>query len=36
MLTLWVTDDEHARLLARCDGKALARWMREVCLDERP
>ncbi|MFV9010046.1 plasmid mobilization relaxosome protein MobC, partial [Serratia fonticola] len=22
MLTLWVTDDEHARLLARCDGKA--------------
>jgi hypothetical protein len=36
MLTLWVTDDEHRRLLARCDGKQLAAWMRQTCLDEKP
>ena len=36
MLTMWVTDDEHRRLLERCQGKQLAAWMRQVCLDERP
>jgi len=36
MLTLWVTEDEHRRLLERCDGKQLAAWMRQTCLDERP
>lgn len=35
MLTLWVTEDEHRRLLERCDGKQLAAWMRQTCLDER-
>jgi len=24
MLTMWVTEDEHSRLLERCDGKQLA------------
>ncbi|MDQ7229439.1 hypothetical protein RCH97_10440, partial [Staphylococcus aureus] len=28
MLTIRVTDDEHARLLERCEGKQLAVWMR--------
>lgn len=32
MLTIRVTDEEHARLLARCEGKQLASWMRKVCL----
>ncbi|TRH48390.1 plasmid mobilization relaxosome protein MobC, partial [Salmonella enterica] len=32
MLTIRVTDDEHARLLERCEGKQLAVWMRRVCL----
>jgi hypothetical protein len=36
MLTMWVTEDEHLRLLARCDGKQLAAWMRQTCLDEKP
>ena len=36
MLTLWVTPDEHERLLARCDSPRLATWMREVCLEEKP
>ncbi len=27
MLTMWVTEDEHRRLLERCDGKQLAAWM---------
>lgn len=36
MLTLWVTEDEHRRLLERCDGKQLAAWMRQTCLDEKP
>lgn len=36
MLTLWVTEDEHRRLLERCDGKKLAAWMRQTCLDEKP
>lgn len=36
MLTLWVTEDEHRRLIERCDGKQLAAWMRQICLDERP
>lgn len=36
MLTLWVTPEEHERLLARCDSPRLATWMREVCLDEKP
>ncbi|MDM3733659.1 plasmid mobilization relaxosome protein MobC, partial [Proteus mirabilis] len=26
MLTMWVTEDEHRRLLERCDGKQLAAW----------
>ncbi|HCS6925408.1 TPA: plasmid mobilization relaxosome protein MobC, partial [Escherichia coli] len=34
MLTIRVTDDEHARLLERCEGKQLAAWMRRVCLGE--
>jgi len=36
MLTMWVTEDEHRRLLDRCDGKQLASWMRQTCLDEKP
>ncbi|TGH32478.1 plasmid mobilization relaxosome protein MobC, partial [Escherichia coli] len=32
MLTIRVTDDEHARLLERCEGKQLAVWIRQVCL----
>lgn len=36
MLTLWVTQEEHRHLLERCEGKRLASWMRQVCLDERP
>ncbi|MBJ6774509.1 hypothetical protein JG657_18295, partial [Escherichia coli] len=32
MLTIRVTDEEHARLLERCEGKRLAEWMRRVCL----
>ncbi|MGS6466926.1 MobC family plasmid mobilization relaxosome protein, partial [Enterobacter intestinihominis] len=27
MLTMWVTEDEHRRLLERCDGRQLAAWM---------
>ncbi len=34
MLTIRVTDDEHARLLERCEGKQLAVWMRRVCPGE--
>ena len=34
MLTIRVTDDEHARLLERCEGKQMAVWMRRVCLGE--
>ncbi|MDB8053889.1 plasmid mobilization relaxosome protein MobC, partial [Escherichia coli] len=33
MLTIRVTDEEHARLLERCEGKRLAEWMRRVCLE---
>jgi hypothetical protein len=33
---MWVTEDEHQRLLERCDGKQLAAWMRQTCLDEKP
>lgn len=36
MLTMWVTEDEHRRLLERCDGKQLAAWMRQTCLGEKP
>lgn len=36
MLTMWVTEDEHRRLLERCGGKQLAAWMRQTCLDEKP
>ncbi len=35
MLTIRVTDEEHARLLERCEGKRLAEWMRRVCLGSR-
>ncbi|TWO31854.1 plasmid mobilization relaxosome protein MobC, partial [Salmonella enterica] len=27
-----VSDEEHARLLERCEGKRLAEWMRRGCL----
>ena len=27
MLTMWVTEDEHRRLLERCDGRQLAALM---------
>ncbi len=27
MLTMRVSDEEHARLLERCEGKRLAEWM---------
>ncbi|MCO7451518.1 plasmid mobilization relaxosome protein MobC, partial (plasmid) [Enterobacter hormaechei] len=36
MLTMGVTEDEHRRLLERCDGRQLAAWMRQICLDEKP
>ena len=36
MLTMWVTEDEHRRLLERCGGRQLAAWMRQTCLDEKP
>ncbi|PQN89305.1 plasmid mobilization relaxosome protein MobC, partial [Shigella dysenteriae] len=36
MLTIRVTDEEHARLLARCEGTQLASWMRKVCLGAPP
>lgn len=35
MLTMWVTEEEHVQLLARCEGKRLATWMRNICLGER-
>lgn len=31
-----VTDEEYAKLLDRCEGKQLAAWMRQTCLDEKP
>ncbi len=34
MLTIRVTDEEHARLLERCEGKRLAEWLRRGCLGE--
>ncbi len=30
-----VTDMEYQQLLERCDGKQLAVWMRQTCLDEK-
>ncbi|MDD0738428.1 hypothetical protein PSZ98_23440, partial [Shigella sonnei] len=36
MLTIRVTDDEHARLLERCEGKQLAVWMRRGCQGRQP
>ncbi|EHQ9940938.1 MobC family plasmid mobilization relaxosome protein [Salmonella enterica] len=36
MLTMRVTEQEHQQLLDRCDGRQLAAWMRETCLDTRP
>ena len=36
MLTMWVTQDEHRLLQERCDGRQLATWMRQLCLDARP
>lgn len=36
MLTMRVTESEHQQLLDRCDGRQLAAWMRETCLDTRP
>ncbi len=34
MLTIRVNDEEHARLMERCEGKRLAELMRRVCLGE--
>lgn len=31
-----VTDAEYQELLDRCDGRQLAAWMRQTCLDEKP
>ena len=36
MLTMWVTQDEHQQLLARCEGQWLAVWMRQTCLGAKP
>ena len=37
MLTMWVTEDEHRRLLERCEGKTTLRpWMRQDMPDEKP
>ncbi|WP_216647818.1 plasmid mobilization relaxosome protein MobC, partial [Klebsiella pneumoniae] len=36
MLTMWVTEAEHRRLLERCAGRQLAEWMRQSCLAEKP
>lgn len=36
MLTMWVTEDEHRRLLERCDGKQLAALDAADVLDEKP
>ncbi|RAZ26793.1 plasmid mobilization relaxosome protein MobC, partial [Enterobacter hormaechei subsp. xiangfangensis] len=27
MLTMWVSEDEHRRVLERCDGRQLAAWL---------
>jgi len=35
-LGIRVTDEEHAALLGRSEGRQLATWMRQVCLDARP
>ncbi|MGS6253098.1 MobC family plasmid mobilization relaxosome protein, partial [Enterobacter mori] len=35
MLTMWVTEDEHRRLLERCDGRQLGAWMRQKFLEEK-
>ncbi len=34
MITIGVTEEEHARLLDRSEGKRLAEWMRRGCLGE--
>lgn len=31
-----VTEQEYQQLQERCDGKQLAAWMRQTCLDTRP
>ncbi|MDS0002978.1 plasmid mobilization relaxosome protein MobC [Enterobacter hormaechei subsp. xiangfangensis] len=33
---MWVTEDDHRRLLERGEGRQLAAWMRHTCLDEKP
>lgn len=35
-LGIRVTDTEYQQLLERCDGRQLAAWMRQTCLDTRP
>ncbi|MBL2068659.1 plasmid mobilization relaxosome protein MobC, partial [Klebsiella pneumoniae] len=35
-LGIRVTDGEYQQLLERCNGRQLAVWMRETCLDTRP
>ena len=35
-LGIRVTDAEYQQLLERCDGRQLAAWMRQTCLDTRP
>ncbi|MBE3108880.1 plasmid mobilization relaxosome protein MobC, partial [Klebsiella pneumoniae] len=36
MLTMWVTEDEHRRLLERGGGKQQAAGVRPTCLGEKP
>ncbi|MEP8848106.1 plasmid mobilization relaxosome protein MobC, partial (plasmid) [Enterobacter hormaechei] len=31
MLTMWVTEDEHRRLLERCDGRSAASTLPAAC-----
>ena len=35
MLTIRVTDDEHARFWERCEGNRLGVWMGRACLGDR-
>ena len=35
-IKVWLTPDEHQRLLERKTTPELATWVRQVCLDEKP
>ncbi|EHR3335237.1 MobC family plasmid mobilization relaxosome protein [Salmonella enterica subsp. enterica serovar Senftenberg] len=35
-LGIRVTEQEYQQLQERCDGRPLAAWMRQTCLDEKP